>query len=128
LRETLLPAAKRWPLDELMRAVRFFAERASRDVTFEYALIAGVNDRPRHADALLALAKGLRALVNLIPLNPTPGYDGRRPAEEDVRRFRDRLERGGLPATIRVEKGAEIAAACGQLAGERSSRAGPASR
>jgi len=117
LRETLIPAARGWPLSEVMPALRTFAEGAGRDVTVEYCLIRGVNDRDEDARAVAALLAGIRCKANLLPLNPVEGFDGRPPGADRVRRFRDALEANGIPATIRVAKGGEIAAACGQLAG-----------
>lgn len=118
LREQLMPCAKKWPFDALFPALDVFAAAASRDLTFEYCLIDGVNSSPRQAKELASLLRGRRAKVNLIPLNPAAGYPGRAPGPDRVRRFRDILEDAGLPATIRAEKGREIAAACGQLGAE----------
>ncbi|MDR1611181.1 MAG: 23S rRNA (adenine(2503)-C(2))-methyltransferase RlmN [Planctomycetota bacterium] len=122
LRETLIPAARRWPFDPLFNALSAFAASASRDISFEYSLIAGVNASRRDAVELADLLSGFPAKVNLIPLNPIPGYAGTPPPGAQVRRFRDILEERGVPATIRVEKGAEIGAACGQLRAGRIGR------
>lgn len=120
LREQLMPSAKQWPFAALFPALEAFAAVASRDLTFEYCLIDGVNAAPAQARELAALLRGFRAKINLIPLNPVAGYSGRAPAPDAVRRFRDVLEHAGLPATIRVEKGRDIAAACGQLGAEHT--------
>ena len=122
LRERLMPVAKQWKLDALFRALEKFAATASRDLTFEYCLIDDVNSSPREARELARLVSGLRSKVNLIPLNPVAGYQGRTPAPDTVRAFRDILETSGVPATIRVEKGREIGAACGQLKAENAIR------
>ncbi|MDR0362176.1 MAG: 23S rRNA (adenine(2503)-C(2))-methyltransferase RlmN [Planctomycetota bacterium] len=124
LREKLIPAAKRWPLGRLFGALGVFAARSSRDITFEYSLIDGVNASRRDAEDLAGLLSGFPAKVNLIPLNPVAGYGGKPPSRDRARMFRDLLEAKGVPATIRVEKGAEIGAACGQLRAERLARSG----
>lgn len=118
-REKLLPAAKRWPFDELLPALEEFARSASRDITFEYCLIDGVNASEKNARELAQLASKFRAKINLIPLNPVAGFDAAPPSAGAVRAFRDILEKRGISATIRVEKGREIGAACGQLRAER---------
>jgi 23S rRNA (adenine2503-C2)-methyltransferase len=115
LRDGLVPINRRYPIDDLVTACRNYLAAKNRRLSFEWALIAGVNDRPRDAEELAGIAAGLRAHVNLIPLNPTPGYPtvGSRP--EIVRRFRDRLTELGVNATIRRNRGTDIDAACGQL-------------
>ncbi len=119
LRERLLPAARRWPLAEVLAALDEFAAVSSRDVTHEYCLIDGVNAAPEQARELARLLAGRRGKVNLIPLNPVPGSDLGPPPAGAVRRFQEILEESGIPATVRMEKGAEIGAACGQLRAER---------
>ncbi len=119
LREQLMPAAKRWPLDQLFEALGDFAAQTSRDLTFEYCLIDAVNAAPAQARQLARLLHGFKAKVNLIPLNPVAGYSGKTPSPNTARTFRDILEQAGIPATIRVEKGREIEAACGQLKAKR---------
>ncbi len=124
IRERILPAATRWPLAELLPALSAYAESAARDITFEYALIDGVNSSPHDARELAALLSPFRGLVNLIPLNPVPGVPLRPPAAAAVRRFQEVLENAGQAATVRMEKGAEIGAACGQLRAEATGEAG----
>jgi 23S rRNA m2A2503 methyltransferase len=119
LREQIMPIAKRWPLDDLFDALGKFASSSSRDITFEYCLIDKFNASPREARELVSLLSGFRAKVNLIPYNPVAGFDGKTPSADTVVRFRDILENAGVAATIRVEKGREIGAACGQLRAER---------
>lgn len=119
LRETLIPAAKRWPLKELLPALHEFAQHASRDLTVEYCLIDGVNSDPAQARELARLLAGLPCKVNLIPLNPVAGFAGRPPPPQAVRAFQEELERRGLPATLRASKGRDIDAACGQLRADR---------
>lgn len=118
LRDELVPINKRYPLDVLMEACADYLEARNRRLSFEWALISGVNDRPRDAAELADRCRSLRlpAHVNLIPLNPTPGYGVPGTAPDKVRAFRDRLDVLGVNATVRANRGTEIDAACGQLA------------
>ena len=115
LRDELVPINRRYPLAVLAEACADYVAASGRRLSFEWALIAGVNDRPADAAELAELARALRAHVNLIPLNPTPGYAtvGSSPAQ--VRRFRDDLRSRRVNATIRANRGTDIDAACGQL-------------
>jgi 23S rRNA (adenine2503-C2)-methyltransferase len=115
LRDRLVPINRRYPLAELMTAVRDYADQTHRRVTVEYALMAGINDAPEQAQALAALLSGLLCHVNLIPLNPTPGSPLQPSAPEQVDAFRDVLERAGIPTTVRIRRGIDIQAGCGQL-------------
>ncbi len=116
-RAALVPAARKWPLDELMDACRVYTTKLSRKIFFEWTLIEGVNDSEDHAHAVGRLIRGMPAQVNLIPLNPTTGYDGAPSRREAARRFQDILAEGyGLPSTVRQRRGIDIAAGCGQLA------------
>jgi 23S rRNA (adenine2503-C2)-methyltransferase len=114
-RSALLPVNRRWPIAELMAACRFYAERTGRRVTFEWALIAGENDQPAQAHRLGRLLQGLPSHVNLIPLNPTGGYGGGPSQADAVERFVEVLQGHGVPATVRVRRGIDIDAGCGQL-------------
>jgi 23S rRNA (adenine2503-C2)-methyltransferase len=114
-RDALLPVNRRYKLDELMDACREYAEKAGRRVSFEWALIAGQNDSPEEAARLGALLQGLPCHVNLIPLNPTARYDGAPTALPDAEAFVSMLARFGVPATVRVRRGIDIDAGCGQL-------------
>jgi 23S rRNA (adenine2503-C2)-methyltransferase len=116
LRDELVPVNRRYPIAALAAACRAWIAAKGRRLSFEWALIAGTNDRLSDAVELAALARPLRAHVNLIPLNPTPAYatPGTPPAE--VRLFRDRLVALGVNATVRRNRGTDIDAACGQLA------------
>ncbi len=116
LRNRLVPLNKRYPLTVLMEACRQYQAAKGRRLSFEWALIEGVNDRPVDARELSELARPLGAHVNLIPLNPTPGYSVRGTRPEGVRAFRDSLGRMGVNATVRQNRGTDIDAACGQLA------------
>lgn len=114
-RSDLLPVNKRYDIQALLDAVRKYIDRTNRRVTFEWALIAYENDQPEQAHRLGQLLKGMLCHVNVIPLNPTSGYDGRKPNEERVQAFVDMVESYGVPTTIRVRRGIDINAGCGQL-------------
>jgi 23S rRNA (adenine2503-C2)-methyltransferase len=116
-RATLVPAAKKWPLDELMAACRTYSEATGRRIFYEWTLIEGKNDTPDHARAVGALLRGLPAQVNLIPLNPTTGYDGVPTRTDAAKMFQKILaDEFKLPSTVRQRRGIDIAAGCGQLA------------
>ena len=115
LRDQLVPVNRRYPLGELMAAVREYAEETNRRVTFEYALISGVNDAVQNAQQLAALLHGLPCHVNLIPLNPTPGTDLHPSPREQVNAFQSALAGAGIPTTVRLRRGISIEAGCGQL-------------
>ena len=117
LRERLIPTAHRYPLRDIMQACREHVERTGRRVTFEYCLMRDVNDAPGQARALAAMLQGMLCHVNLIPVNPTADASIRRPARERTRAFQRELAARGVPCTVRIEKGVEISAACGQLRG-----------
>jgi 23S rRNA (adenine2503-C2)-methyltransferase len=119
LRDELVPINRRYPLAQLAAACAEYVAASGRRVSIEWALIDGINDRPQDAAELAGFARPLGAHVNLIPLNPTPGYAvvGSSPAR--VGAFRDELTALGINATIRVTRGADIDAACGQLAASR---------
>ena len=116
LRDELVPVNRRYPLAVLLEACRDYLAAKGRRLSFEWALIDGVNDGPSHAGSLARVALPLRAHVNLIPLNATPGYPTRGTPPAGVRAFRDRLVSLGVNATVRRNRGTDIAAACGQLA------------
>jgi 23S rRNA (adenine2503-C2)-methyltransferase len=115
LRDELVPINRRYPLAVLAEACADYVEATGRRLSLEWAVIGGVNDRAQDAAELAEFARPLGAHVNLIPLNETDGY--RAPAAPRAAEFRSRLGRLGVNATVRVTRGAEIAAACGQLAG-----------
>ncbi len=117
-RSALLPVNRRWPLAELMEACRYYIGKTDRRITFEWALIAGENDVPEQAHALGKLLHGLLCHVNLIPLNPTLGYEGSASASESVARFQAILTGYGVTSTVRVRRGIDINAGCGQLKAE----------
>jgi 23S rRNA (adenine2503-C2)-methyltransferase len=115
LRAELIPAARRTPLAELIRATDEYFAATGRRVTFEYVLLGGVNDSPEHAGELVRLLAGRPVLVNLIPFNPVPGLPYSSPGRSAVRRFAEHLTRRGLNAQVRHRRGETIDAACGQL-------------
>ena len=128
-RQALIPPAKRWPLDELLAACRYYCEQSGRRIFFEWTLIAGENDTAEQARALGNLLQGLPAHVNLIPLNPTEGFDGQPAVRENARAFQKILAGYGLPSTVRQRRGIDIGAGCGQLkASQLSSSPVPPSR
>jgi len=116
LRDELVPLNRRYPLAALAEACADYLAATGRRLSFEWALIDGVNDRPADAVELAGYARRLRAHVNLIALNPTPGYPVRGTPTAGVRSFRQRLVALGVNATVRATRGADIDAACGQLA------------
>jgi 23S rRNA (adenine2503-C2)-methyltransferase len=115
LRDVLVPINRRYPLRELVAAADAFAERTGRRVSYEWVLLAGVNDTERDAEELGRLLRGRLAHVNLIPFNPVPDAPFREPAPREVRRFTARLRARGLEVTVRDTRGREGEAACGQL-------------
>jgi 23S rRNA (adenine2503-C2)-methyltransferase len=115
LRDELVPLNRRYPLDVLMAACDEHRHATGRRLSFEWALMDGVNDRPADATELAERARPLGAHVNLIPLNPTPGWPTPGTPPAGVRAFRDRLRALGVNVTVRRTRGTEIDAACGQL-------------
>ncbi len=115
LRDTLVPLNRRYPVGDLIDACRRYVRTTGRRITFEYALIKGVNDSDEIATELAALLKGFLCHVNVIPLNPTPAAPFERPSPERIERFAEVIRLHGIPATVRYSRGVDIAAACGQL-------------
>ena len=115
LRDELAPINKRYPLDELMRACRDYVERTRRRISFEYALVDGINDSLSQARRLARLLRGLLCHVNLIPLNPTAECPYRPSPRKRVLGFQAELDRLGIANTLRVARGLDIQAGCGQL-------------
>jgi 23S rRNA (adenine2503-C2)-methyltransferase len=130
LRDELVPINRRYPIDDLVDACREYLDARNRRISFEWAMIDGVNDRDSDAKELAAICRRLRpaAHVNLIPLNPTPGYPTRGSSLKRVHEFRDLLERHGANATVRQNRGTDIDAACGQLAAGQPVTVGISSR
>jgi 23S rRNA (adenine2503-C2)-methyltransferase len=128
LRDSLVPINRRYPIAELVDACRDYFAIKGRRISFEWALIDGINDRPPDAAELAAIARDLRAHVNLIPLNPTPGYAVRGTPMPRVHAFRGRLRELGANATVRRNRGTDIDAACGQLRAANAEQRVPAPR
>lgn len=116
IRKKIIPYARQYPLETVMEAMDIYAEKTGRDITYEYTLIAGINDHPDHAHELGNLLRGKQATVNLIPLNPIPGTNLKRPDKKAIKDFRAVLYGHKIVNTCRYTKGDDIAAACGQLA------------
>jgi 23S rRNA (adenine2503-C2)-methyltransferase len=116
LRESMLPINKQYPIADLIQACHRYVAKTGRRITFEWALIHEVNDSPEQAAALAKRLRGLNCHVNAIPLNPTTGYQGEPTDRARAGRFQDILEAAGIPCTIRVRRGIDINAGCGQLA------------
>ena len=118
LRDQLVPLNQRYPLNDLLGACRAYVAQTRRRITIEYVLLAGVNDSPAQAKALIKFLHGLKVKVNLIAFNPTPDLPFGRPADDVVLAFQEILHAARLTAMIRRSMGTDIAAACGQLAAE----------
>jgi 23S rRNA (adenine2503-C2)-methyltransferase len=122
LRQQIVPLEKRYPMPELLDALRAFDAAGGRRITFEYVMIDGLTDAMELADQLSTIAREFHAHVNLIPYNPIPGPEWKQSPRGAIRAFRERLEELGTPATIRASRGQDIAAACGQLRAEHETR------
>jgi 23S rRNA (adenine2503-C2)-methyltransferase len=119
-RSQLMPSSRRYPLKKILALCKSFPLRPRTRITFEYVMVEGMNDSPQDAKRLLRILKGVPSKVNLIPLNEAPEIPFRRPSDERVKRFQEILMEGGLTAIVRISKGGEISAACGQLQGKGS--------
>jgi 23S rRNA (adenine2503-C2)-methyltransferase len=115
VRSKIMPVNRRWPIAELLASVKSLRWRNRERVTFEYVMLAGINDTPADAHRLAGLLRGLPAKVNLIPWNELPGMGYERPSPQAIERFRLQVLKGGLDALVRYSRGTDIAAACGQL-------------
>jgi 23S rRNA (adenine2503-C2)-methyltransferase len=122
-RRDLMPVTRKYPVADLLAACRALPLPRRERVTFEYVLLAGVNDGGDDARALARALAGIRCKVNLIPFNPFPGSPFRRSDDASVARFQDVLRRAGVHATVRESRGPDIAAACGQLVAAEERRA-----
>ena len=114
-RQELMPIAKKYSIKELLKACRYYFEKTGRRITFEYSLVAGVNDRKEDALELAGILKGMNCHVNLIPVNPVRERSFVRSGREAVENFKINLEKCGINGTIRREMGSDIDGACGQL-------------
>jgi 23S rRNA (adenine2503-C2)-methyltransferase len=116
LRDTLLPINRRYPLEPLISACRAYVANTGRRITFEWALIKGLNDTLEQANSLISLISGLNCHINLIPLNPTTNYRAEPSSPESVQAFKDVLTARGIACSTRIRRGIDIHAGCGQLA------------
>ncbi len=116
LRQKIIPYARKYALEDLLTAMLHFTKTTRRDITYEYTLLADINDAEEHAKELAALVKDHPCTVNLIPYNPVDGLKLKRPAKEVIDAFQAILNEERIPNTCRYTKGKDIAAACGQLA------------
>jgi 23S rRNA (adenine2503-C2)-methyltransferase len=121
-RGALIPVNKKWPLVDLLEACREYSAIKRARVFIAWTLIGGVNDSLDHAHRLAGLLRGMDVHVNLIPLNPTEGYEGQAPAAERVVEFQKIIQAVGLPSTVRQRRGIDVAAGCGQLKAKRQPR------
>lgn len=119
-RAQMMPVQKAWSITEVVRLLRQYDFTGQRRVSFEYTLFEGWNDSPRHADELLRLLRGLECRVNLIRFHKIPDFPYGTAPDKVMEAFRDRLNAGGLTATIRASRGEDIYAACGLLAGKHA--------
>ena len=114
-RKQLMPIANKYSLQEVINACKYYFEKTGRRITFEYSLVAGVNDRKEDAKELVDLLKGMNCHVNLIPVNPIKERDYRQSGKEQIQQFKSIIEKSGISATVRREMGRDIDGACGQL-------------
>jgi 23S rRNA (adenine2503-C2)-methyltransferase len=121
LRLTMLPVTKKYTVDEILDACDEYVRATGRRITFEWALIREVNDTPEQARLLAGKLKGLLCHVNAIPLNPTEGFAGQATTRERAEVFKEILNAAGIPCTIRLRRGIDIQAGCGQLASRNQS-------
>ena len=119
LRRELMPIENKYPLSELMPALREYVEKTGRRITVEYILIHGFNDTPSVAKELAYLLRGLKCNINLIPYNSVIENDFKKPSSNDIMKFKYLMEHSGKKVTVRLERGADIDAACGQLRGKK---------
>ena len=123
LRSSIMPVNRKWNIDELLAACRRYIAKTNRKIFFEYVMLDGVNDRPEDAQALAALMRSPLYHVNIIPYNSTPDAKLGPTGDERIRAFAAILEAKGVPCTVRMPMGRDIAAACGQLRAETQPRA-----
>jgi 23S rRNA (adenine2503-C2)-methyltransferase len=119
LRKQLVPAANKYPLPELLKAMKLYQKKTDRRITIEYCMMDGVNDHPDFALGLMQLLRGLHVSVNLIEYNPHPGCDFKPSPQDRIKTFKDILMQAGIETIIRFRRGRSIKAACGQLGADR---------
>lgn len=123
LRKKIIPYARKYALEDVLAAMLAFSRKTKRDITYEYTLLQGINDKKADAEELARLVKKHPCTVNLIPYNPVPGLKLHRPEKNVIEMFKEILETAGIEVTWRYTKGKDIAAACGQLALQESNPA-----
>ncbi|MCB1107140.1 MAG: 23S rRNA (adenine(2503)-C(2))-methyltransferase RlmN [Chlamydiia bacterium] len=116
IRKKVVPYARKFPFEDVLKSAQEYAKFTKRDLTYEYVLLDGINDREENAEELASLLKGQQCSVNLIPYNPVMGLNLKRPSKEKIETFQEILSKRGIRTTRRYTKGKDIAAACGQLA------------
>lgn len=114
-RQEIMPVAKKYSIDEIIKACNYYISKTNRRITFEYSLIKGKNDSDREAKKLVELLRGMLCHVNLIPINPIEERNFEKPDMEYINRFKNYLDKKNIPVTIRNSMGADISGACGQL-------------
>jgi 23S rRNA (adenine2503-C2)-methyltransferase len=119
-RSAMLPINRKYPIEDLLDACRYYIEKTGRRITFEWALIRDENDTPEVAHELANRLKGIMCHVNVIPLNPTKKFAGQATTRERAQAFAEVLNKAGIPCTIRIRRGIDIQAGCGQLASPES--------
>lgn len=120
MRSSIMPVNNKYNIEKLIDACRYYIEKTNRRISFEYTLIAGVNDNIETADALVKLLSGMLCHVNLIPVNAVSETGFKKTDRKKVEAFQARLEKNGISATIRREMGSDISAACGQLRNKKT--------
>lgn len=115
LRRNVMPVARRYTVEEIIEACKYFSDTTKRRVTYEYALISGVNDKEEHAEQIISLLKGTLCHINLIPVNDVKERDYIKSSKAQIKRFSEIIEKSGIKVTVRRELGSDINAACGQL-------------
>ena len=113
-----MPIENRYPIDDLKKALKNYIDKTGRRITIEYILIHGFNDTPAVAKELAHLLKDLKCNINIIPYNSVIENDYKKPSSSDIMKFKYLLEHSGKKVTVRLERGADIDAACGQLRGK----------
>lgn len=121
-RSALMPVNRKYPIKVVIDACRYYVEKTGRRITFEWALIRDINDTPETARELAELLKGLLCHVNVIPLNPTQKYSGQASTRERAKAFSELLNNAGIPCTVRIRRGIDIQAGCGQLASRETAK------
>jgi 23S rRNA (adenine2503-C2)-methyltransferase len=118
IRKQLMQIENKYPMDELHKALKYYVEKTGRRITIEYLLIKGLNDTLESAKQLAYYLKDIKCNINLIPYNPTAENDYQRPSNNSIMKFKALMEHSGKKVTVRLERGADIDAACGQLSGK----------